>query len=383
MPSLLPVLSVFQSTLPLRGATTYRQFHGRPYPISIHTPLAGSDRQILRSSTSCGISIHTPLAGSDRASSRFEVRRAYFNPHSPCGERLADSTPSKTSMTHFNPHSPCGERHDTVRHVDFINVISIHTPLAGSDALTRPTAACSYVISIHTPLAGSDIGIIRIRLQRLYISIHTPLAGSDYATRQANWANEFQSTLPLRGATQRLPRCDHIRRISIHTPLAGSDHATSTSKGNVQYFNPHSPCGERHDNNVFQGAISLFQSTPPLRGATRQPSNQPNEGKFQSTPPLRGATDFVTCAVAYLKISIHTPLAGSDTPPDPHVVPTMTFQSTPPLRGATRVLAPCRAVATISIHTPLAGSDSVRVAVRPAVGISIHTPLAGSDFAGF
>ena len=136
VPSLLPVLSVFQSTLPLRGATTYRQFHGRPYPISIHTPLAGSDRQILRSSTSCGISIHTPLAGSDRASSRFEVRRAYFNPHSPCGERLADSTPSKTSMTHFNPHSPCGERHDTVRHVDFINVISIHTPLAGSDSIS-------------------------------------------------------------------------------------------------------------------------------------------------------------------------------------------------------------------------------------------------------
>ena len=140
---------------PLAGSDPHRAQRVAADPISIHTPLAGSDRQILRSSTSCGISIHTPLAGSDRASSRFEVRRAYFNPHSPCGERLADSTPSKTSMTHFNPHSPCGERHDTVRHVDFINVISIHTPLAGSDS-GLPKSPNDDDISIHTPLAGSD-----------------------------------------------------------------------------------------------------------------------------------------------------------------------------------------------------------------------------------
>ena len=55
------------------------------------------------------ISIHTPLAGSDSPSASTAPIRQYFNPHSPCGERLrplaADSTRSN-----FNPHSPCGER---------------------------------------------------------------------------------------------------------------------------------------------------------------------------------------------------------------------------------------------------------------------------------
>ena len=56
------------------------------------------------------------------------------------------------------------------------------------------------------------------------ISIHTPLAGSDRQPAQAGTRGEsFQSTLPLRGVTT--DRHDIIRRqvISIHTPLAGSD----------------------------------------------------------------------------------------------------------------------------------------------------------------
>ena len=36
-------------------------------------------------------------------------------------------------------------------------VISIHTPLAGSDAFRYVVVACSDGISIHTPLAGSDV----------------------------------------------------------------------------------------------------------------------------------------------------------------------------------------------------------------------------------
>ena len=206
MPSLLPVLSVFQSTLPLRGATTYRQFHGRPYPISIHTPLAGSDR----------------------ASSRFEVRRAYFNPHSPCGERLADSTPSKTSMTHFNPHSPCGERHDTVRHVDFINVISIHTPLAGSDALTRPTAACSYVISIHTPLAGSDLCAGELHTSRRDFNPHSPCGERLQSADARQHHVSISIHTPLAGSDRLHVGVEGEVSISIHTPLAGSDRRNET-----------------------------------------------------------------------------------------------------------------------------------------------------------
>ncbi len=56
---------VFQSTLPMRGATINVSAPACPLPISIHAPHAGSDRCRL-----CWV-----------------LKRLYFNPRSPCGER--------------------------------------------------------------------------------------------------------------------------------------------------------------------------------------------------------------------------------------------------------------------------------------------------------
>ena len=55
--------------------------------ISIHTPLAGSDRRDVRDERSQQrISIHTPLAGSDTPQLLSARPRYHFNPHSPRGE---------------------------------------------------------------------------------------------------------------------------------------------------------------------------------------------------------------------------------------------------------------------------------------------------------
>ena len=55
------------------------------------------------------ISIHAPRAGSDLPCSLCQALTAYFNPRSPCGERLQGRT-SPRSRLYFNPRSPCGER---------------------------------------------------------------------------------------------------------------------------------------------------------------------------------------------------------------------------------------------------------------------------------
>ena len=54
--------------------------------ISIHTPLARSDRMRVLVVPEHVISIHTPLARSDRNSTGGSVRCIHFNPHSPCEE---------------------------------------------------------------------------------------------------------------------------------------------------------------------------------------------------------------------------------------------------------------------------------------------------------
>ena len=237
-------------------------------------------------------------------------------------------------ILHFNPHSPCGERLVAAYPRVLSGRISIHTPHAGSDDLTLGKVIVNR-ISIHTPHAGSDLLLLTHQLQAR-ISIHTPHAGSDVWHRAArrflsnfnphspcgerlahtipqNRAPLFQSTLPMRGATQ---KWDDVYRqivISIHTPHAGSDwrwkgekednhisihtpHAGSDQQARARQrqehdfnphspcgerprnlggnqercdFNPHSPCGERHDTTALtKDNIYEFQSTLPMRGAT-------------------------------------------------------------------------------------------------------------------
>ena len=107
---------VFQSTLPLRGATAQGLQLRQPLVISIHAPLAGSD-------------LWGPACPRDRR---------HFNPRSPCGERHRVSERSGQQW-HFNPRSPCGERrcggHGPVGN----HSISIHAPLAGSDRSVPPS----------------------------------------------------------------------------------------------------------------------------------------------------------------------------------------------------------------------------------------------------
>ena len=104
----------------------------------------------------------------------------YFNPRSPCGERLnSDSTPASTAVIsihallaesdwrrysrrgqwgYFNPRSPCGERHGACIKTGTIDAISIHALLAESDNLDRGIRAGPGEISIHALLAESDSG---------------------------------------------------------------------------------------------------------------------------------------------------------------------------------------------------------------------------------
>ena len=85
--------------------------------------------------------------------------------------------------------------------------------------------------------------------------------------------------------------------------------------------------------------------------------------------------------IAQVKISIHTPHAGSDFERVPHKYADIRFQSTLPMRGATVIQQLAPIISQISIHTPHAGSDLTDRRQAQQGHISIHTPHAGSDIA--
>ena len=174
----------------------------------------------------------------------------------------------RSGSLYFNPRSPCGER-------------------------PGPLPGCAFLPEFQStlPMRGATPGSCKYFTQ-VAISIHAPHAGSDLILSQIDCKGDnFNPRSP----------CGERR---------GSDCATAKKAGN---FNPRSPCGERH---FFRGIIPVacvFQSTLPMRGATqffvqfrhdggdfnpRSPCGERratafqrcNRRRFQSTLPMRGAT---------------------------------------------------------------------------------------------
>ena len=233
----------FQSTLPLRGATGDVAEWFAESVISIHTPLAGSDRRRVVLCPAAGISIHTPLAGSDGRRRTSGRGRSYFNPHSPCGERPSKAENRKEAKA-FQSTLPLRGATDFLRATGFVDEFQSTLPLRGA---TKPWS--------------------RVRLTTRFQST-LPLRGATWPLMyQLPSCMSFQSTLPLRGATSVGIEWSDLDLFQSTLPLRG---ATSSIR----------VCGNSE----------LFQSTLPLRGATAVCCPAGTSSIFQSTLPLRGAT---------------------------------------------------------------------------------------------
>ena len=149
------------------------------------------------------------------------------------------------------------------------------------------------------------------------ISIHAPRAGSDKKRWGASRGLKISIHAPRAGSDIGMEEATHFSEISIHAPRAGSDARFRCFLLLCQNFNPRSPCGERPTRAIVLASILLFQSTLPVRGATSSPRKRLTYAMiFQSTLPVRGAT----------------------MPSGSNSVPLPLFQSTLPVRGATMTL---------------------------------------------
>ena len=328
--------TVFQSTLPARGAT----------------------RSSLCCSFHCLISIHAPRTGSDWRCWEKEPTREDFNPRSPHGERPGTGGKSNTP-THFNPRSPHGERRLTLQSYKIHQSISIHAPRTGSDFGLKQMQACQRDFNPRSPhgerlscgfltffnekfqstlpARGATGGDDRPGRRELHFNPRSPHGERQRTKKQRRRAKHFNPRSPHGERRQRTIFKCRTLRISIHAPRTGSDSLARMMQRTKTHFNPRSPHGERprvgiptcntdnfnprspHGERLFHlhllAALQIFQSTLPARGATGAP--------------------YITNGRAF-SISIHAPRTGSDTErlmcaP----IYCETFQSTLPARGAT------------------------------------------------
>ena len=191
---------VFQSTLPARGATPFREANELDVLTFQSTlPARGATNLKLGYGGTQKISIHAPRTGSNRTSSSIFPGRP-----------------------HFNPRSPHGERRKVLANWDNDLIISIHAPRTGSD---RNMAVRAYPEKIFQSTL--------------------PARGATRSATRSSSSLTFQSTLPARGAT--VCRAPNRAGTADFNPrsLHGERRPACTRRWTPDHFNPRSLHGER------------------------------------------------------------------------------------------------------------------------------------------
>ena len=175
-------IGIFQSTLPVWGATYPMLGIQVGLTISIHAPRVGSDDPNQFLATLGTISIHAPRVGSDPCGDVDVDSDCYFNPRSPCGERPMNY-PQTMFGTLFQSTLPVWGA--TVRYPGWPDRkrISIHAPRVGSDSGRETQENKTDEISIHAPRVGSDITPICFQSTKQHFNPRSPCGERRRTTR--------------------------------------------------------------------------------------------------------------------------------------------------------------------------------------------------------
>ncbi len=169
------------------------------------------------------VSIHAPRAGRDIYITFKEEPSRCFNPRAPCGARpkpiKANSPKRQFQSTRpvrgatrteqrikccdacFNPRAPCGARPMSKTKTHFNSPFQSTRPVRGATMQMR-TQCLMQCVSIHAPRAGRDWRKSLIIFTFLRFNPRAPCGARRSSTVVHNGFDMFQSTRPVRGATQ-------------------------------------------------------------------------------------------------------------------------------------------------------------------------------------
>ena len=219
-----PYSRIFQSTLPVWGATDAGLTAGPQLIISIHAPRVGSDAEMIAQRTlALRISIHAPRVGSDHRALGVQALKQAISIHAPrVGSDGAGQVRPLCQVISIHAPRVGSDRCGRLLHP--AHGISIHAPRVGSDDMTQRVISCRRWISIHAPRVGSDDFPCSWSAARRHFNPRSPCGERPRGCVTFCNHQEFQSTLPVWGATIALLHAlPAFLCISIHAPRVGSD----------------------------------------------------------------------------------------------------------------------------------------------------------------
>ena len=296
------------------GRDATKEATGIKHEISIHAPHTGRDS--VDRAPSFGTSTFQstrPIRGATKSTLPRGRGRPHFNPRAPYGARPVLSSRSY-SYSVFQSTRPIRGATDSCSRCRLSISISIRAPHTGRDQRTHLRSSRQPYFNPRAPY-GARPGAGTAPDPVLAISIHAPHTGrDDTRLRSSSTSLVFQSTRPIRGATNRHSNIlskhnDFNPRAPYGARLAG--YSEGYASGVISIHAPHT--GRDEGNLSDHTTLLIFQSTRPIRGATRPPPwrlgpwpdfnprapygarrrRYPRSGRaceFQSTRPIRGAT---------------------------------------------------------------------------------------------
>ena len=214
-------LFYFTPLAPCGGETRRRRTRRHPERISIHSPLVGARRLLIKHGGKVRIiSIHSPRVGARRPA------------------------PLGTGLCHnFNPLAPCGGGTQKQYRDCVMCSISIHSPRVGA---RRQPSFSFFRSTDFNPLAPCG-GETKFSIYLPYIGVFQstrPVWGRDRAgIVSGRPVHLFQSTRPVWGRDFRFCKGGCVTLISIHSPRVGARRHVSVNISSERDFNPLAPCG--------------------------------------------------------------------------------------------------------------------------------------------
>ena len=123
--------------------------------------------------------------------------------------------------------------------------ISIHAPRAGGDGERLPLPLPVKGISIHAPRAGGDGVSVLLMVVLSDFNPRPPCGGRPDMIRWTCQAEIFQSTPPVRGATEGAEKKQKKKNYFNPRPPCGGRRAAAYIQEVDSHFNPRPPCGGR------------------------------------------------------------------------------------------------------------------------------------------
>ncbi len=257
----------FQSTLPVWGATAPGGHLPSPALFQSTLPVWGATPRGKPQRKKVNISIHAPRVGSDGQQPAHPHHHRNFNPRSPCGERRCAQSEQGRELQ-ISIHAPrVGSDYPGPGHPAGRREFQSTLPVWGA-TVHQPTQPPEPVhFNPRSPCGERRPGSMSGWSSRR-ISIHAPRVGSDPGRlAQVERVTRFQSTLPVWGATVPEMSIVEAEKFQSTLPVWGATWRSGAGAA-PGYFNPRSPCGERLQAIMSACVGTEFQSTLPVWGAT-------------------------------------------------------------------------------------------------------------------